>query len=86
MTKEIQMSEEMNFEETLAKLEETVERLEHGDALTLDESLQAFEEGIRLTRLCRQKLDAAELCVQRLIEVDEDELVAVPFEVNDKVM
>ena len=34
--------------------------------LTLDESLQAFEEGVRLTRLCREKLDAAELRVQQL--------------------
>ena len=40
------MSEEMSFEEALTKLEEAVAQLEQGDALTLDESLQAFEEGV----------------------------------------
>ncbi len=74
------MSEGMSFEETLAKLEEVVDRLEQGVALTLDGSLQAFEEGIRLARLCRQKLDKAELRVQQLIEIDEDTFATVPFE------
>ena len=78
------MSEEMSFEEALIKLEETVSQLEQGDALTLDESLQAFEEGIRLTRLCREKLDAAELRVQQLVEVDEDAFEVVPFDAEDE--
>ena len=77
------MSEEMSFEEALVKLEEAVAQLEQGETLTLDESLQAFEEGIRLTRLCREKLDAAELRVQQLIEVDEDVFEMAPFEVED---
>lgn len=78
------MSEEMSFEEALIKLEETVSQLEQGDALTLDESLQAFEEGIRLTRLCREKLDAAELRVQQLVEIDEDAFEVVPFDAEDE--
>ena len=77
------MSEEMSFEEALTKLEEAVAQLEQGETLTLDESLQAFEEGVRLTRLCREKLDAAELRVQQLIEVDEDVFEMAPFEVED---
>ena len=77
------MSEEMSFEEALTKLEEAVAQLEQGDTLTLEESLQAFEEGIRLTRLCRDKLDAAELRVQQLVEVDEDVFEMAPFEVED---
>ncbi len=76
------MSEDMSFEEALVKLEEAVAQLEQGDALTLDESLQAFEEGIRLTRLCREKLDAAELRVQQLIEVDENVFEMASFEVE----
>ena len=74
------MSEEMSFEEALIKLEEVVSELEQGDVLTLDESLQAFEEGIRLTRLCREKLDAAELRVHQLVEVEEDAFEVAPFE------
>ena len=77
------MAEEMSFEETLAKLEEVVDHLEQEESLTLDESLQAFEEGIRLARICRQKLDDAELRVQQLIEVDEDNLATVPFEAEE---
>ena len=78
------MSEDMSFEEALIKLEDTVSQLEQGDALSLDESLQAFEEGIRLTRLCREKLDAAELRVQQLVEVDEDVFEVAPFEAEDE--
>lgn len=77
------MSEEMSFEEALIKLEEAVTQLERGDALTLDESLQVFEEGVHLTRLCREKLDAAELRVQQLVEVNEDVFEMAPFEVED---
>ena len=77
------MSEEMSFEGALTKLEAAVAQLEQGDALTLDESLQAFEEGVRLTRFCREKLDEAELRVQQLVEVDEDVFEMAPFEVED---
>ena len=68
------MAEEMSFEETLAKLEQAVNHLERGDSLTLDESLQAFEEGIKLTRICRQKLDNAELRVEQLVKLDDGNL------------
>ena len=78
------MSEEMSFEEALTKLEAAVAQLEQGDALTLDESLEVFEEGIRLTRLCREKLDTVELRVQQLVEVDEDVFEMAPFEVEDE--
>ena len=66
------MSEELTFEETLKQLEDVVERLESGDLLTLDESLAAFEEGVRLTRLCRKTLEEAELRVRRLAEDEAD--------------
>lgn len=67
------MKEEVNFEEALKQLEEVVDRLEGGDSLTLEESLSAFEEGIRLTRICRKKLDDAQLRVEQLIEDDDEE-------------
>ena len=62
------MDKNVNFEESLAQLEETVSLLESGDELTLEESLKAFEDGIRLARSCRQKLDDAELRIQQLTE------------------
>lgn len=55
------------FEKSLAKLETLVQRMEQGD-LTLEESVQTFEEGIKLTRECQQALAAAEQKVKLLIE------------------
>ena len=78
--------EEMSFEETLTKLEEAVERLESGESLTLDESLEVFEEGIRLARIGRKTLDDAELRVQRLIQTDENEFETVPFEADEDMV
>ena len=63
-----------------------MDRLEIGESLTLDESLGIFEEGIRLARIGRKKLDDAELRVQRLIEIDEDEFETVPFETDEDMV
>ena len=46
---------EIKFEEALKQLEEIVNKLESGD-LTLDKSLEEYEEGVRLIRLCQKKL------------------------------
>ncbi len=51
--------EEIRFEEALKQLEAIVSRLEIGD-LPLEEALSIFEEGIRLTKLCSQRLSEAE--------------------------
>jgi exodeoxyribonuclease VII small subunit len=59
----------VDFEAALAELERLVERMEAGD-LTLEQSLQAFERGIALTRDCQKALKAAELRVQALTESD----------------
>ena len=54
-----------DFEGSLDELEALVEQMESGD-LTLEDSLQAFERGIALTRSCQNALKAAELRVQTL--------------------
>ena len=53
------------FEDALSKLEKVVSQLEKGD-ISLEDSLKLFEEGIRLSRLCNQKLDEAEKRVWKL--------------------
>lgn len=53
-----------NFEEALKKLEGIIRKMESGE-LPLEESLKAFEEGIKLTRFCEKKLDEA----QRRVEI-----------------
>ena len=66
------------FEESLKKLEEIVKKMEAGD-LALEESLKAFEEGIRLIRFCTGKLDEAERRVEILVRDDKGDLVPAPF-------
>ncbi len=66
------------FEDALNKLEKIVSQLEEGD-ISLEESLKLFEEGIRLSRLCNQKLDEAEKRVEILIKGEDGTLKAKPF-------
>ncbi len=65
------MSEQnQTFEVSLAELEKIVRRLEEGD-LQLDESLELFEKGVRLSRECRERLNQAERRIEILLR-DED--------------
>lgn len=60
----------LDFETALADLETLVERMESGE-MSLEESLQAFERGVKLTRHCQNALKSAELKVKVLTENDE---------------
>jgi len=62
--------EDVSFESALAELEGLVEKMETGE-LSLEQSLAAFERGVRLTRHCQAALQAAELKVKVLTESDE---------------
>ena len=55
------------FEQSLAELEQLVQRLEGGD-LPLDEALKTFERGIELTRHCQSSLKAARQKVDILLK------------------
>ena len=57
----------VNFEEALDQLETLVEDMEGGD-LSLEDSLKAFEQGIKLTRECQAALTATEQKAQLLVE------------------
>ena len=61
-------TEELNFEEALAKLDEIVSQLEDGE-LTLEQSLSLFEQGQMLAGRCADLLKNAELKVE-LLTVD----------------
>jgi exodeoxyribonuclease VII small subunit len=67
------------FEDALKKLEKIVSKLEDGD-IPLEESLRLFEEGIRLSRFCNQKLDEAEKKVEILLKNREGNLKPQPFD------
>ena len=64
------------FESQLHELEEIVKRLEDGST-PLEESLQLFERGVRLSRDLQKSLQEATLRVTRLLEAEDRE---VPFE------
>jgi exodeoxyribonuclease VII small subunit len=68
----------VSFEQSLTDLETLVNKMETGD-LSLDESLGAFEEGVKLTRECQKMLDEAEQKVQILTEKN-GELNSIPFD------
>ena len=70
---------EIDFEATLKELEALVKQMESGD-LGLEDSLQAFERGVRLTRQCQAALKNAELRVRALTENDDfEDLDAEPL-------
>ena len=50
---------EIKFEKAMTRLEKIVEELERGD-LDIDKSLEIFEEGIKMSRVCSKKLTEAE--------------------------
>ena len=55
-----------NFEEALEELERLVSSMEEGE-LSLEDSMKAFEKGIKLTRECQTALQKAEQKVQILL-------------------
>ncbi len=67
-----------DFEQSLAELETLVSAIEQGD-LSLEQSLVAFEQGVRLTKECQQRLQDAEQRVQVLVE-QNGELVTRPLD------
>ena len=65
----------MKFEESLAKLEETVRRMESGE-LSLDEMLQSFEEGRRLVDTCTTELESIRLRIEKVTKDGVEEMKA----------
>ena len=62
-----------NFEESMKRLEAIVAELEKGD-FSLEESLQRFEEGLKLGKNCKEILEKAEAKVKTLVEDSEGTL------------
>lgn len=71
----------IDFEKSLQTLEQLVESMEGGD-MTLEKSLEAFEQGIKLTKECQQALREAEQKVEILLSQNGEEQL-VPFEEGD---
>ncbi len=74
------MSKE-NFEESMKKLESIVNELENGN-LNLDESVEKFEEGMKIAKQCNTILEDSEKKITILLEKD-GELKEENFEANE---
>jgi len=70
--------ETIDFEQSLRSLEEIVRKMEQGE-LTLENSLEAFEEGVRLTRNCQTALQKAEQKVNILVKNSNGEFSSTEF-------
>ncbi len=67
-------SEEMSYEEAVKKLEEIVNRLENAE-IPLEDSLSSFQEGIALSRYCREKLAEIEYKVEYLLKEEQQQSI-----------
>lgn len=65
--------EKFTFEDVFSKLEETVKALEAGNN-TLEASSKLFEEGIRLAKLCHDKLSTTEVRITQLQNSFEEQI------------
>ena len=72
-----------SFEERLTALETIVERLERGE-LPLEESVRLFEEGAKLSNLCKSELEVAEGRIQVLVEPNSKKVVVADLVVDDE--
>ena len=65
---------EKSFEERMSNLE-TINRDLEKDDLSLDEAVQKFEDGMKISRECREILDNAEKKITILLEGEEKDFV-----------
>ena len=73
---------EIKFEKAMTRLEGIVEELERGD-LNIDKSLEIFEEGIKMSRVCSKKLNEAEAKIEKLTKGEKGELITELFPLDD---
>ena len=74
---------EMKFEKAMSRLEKIVEELERGD-LDIDKSLEIFEEGIKMSRVCSKKLNEAEAKIEKLTKGKKGEVTTELFPIENE--
>ena len=70
---------DMTFEDALTQLEKAVEQLESGE-LPLEQALEVFETGVKMSRLCSTKLNEVEKKVELLLNVNDGEPETAAFD------
>ena len=66
------------FESQLARLQESLKRLERGD-LSLDESLSEYEQGLKMLKSCYSYLDEAERKIELMTKSEAEGVKLQPF-------
>jgi exodeoxyribonuclease VII small subunit len=66
------------FEKAMNKLEKIVQELESTD-LQLEKAIKKFEEGVRLSKFCSEKLDETEKRITILLKDQNDRVFDKPF-------
>lgn len=69
---------DQTFEKAMSQLEQIVHDLEAGD-LTLEKALKKFEQGIKLSRFCSNKLDETEKRINILMQDQSGKVIDKPF-------
>ncbi len=72
-------SKPKNFESSLEELERIVRELEQGE-LTLEKSLELFEQGVKLSRECQERLSQAERRIEILMRDNQGRPSIRPFD------
>ena len=75
--------EKLNFEDSIKRLKEIVEKIEQGE-IPLQDSLEQYEQGMALIKHCRGILQQAEQRIEKISKVDRDEPDAAAAETDDE--
>ncbi len=81
LIKENDATQELSFEQALERLEYIVKAMEAGE-MPLDEAIAAFQEGMKLSQICRVKLDEAEQKIETLV-ADANGFSKKPFQTEE---
>ena len=68
----------ISFEKSLKQLEQIVQDLESGD-LPLEKAMKKFEEGVKLSKFCSEKLDETEKKISVLLRDQKGDITEKPF-------
>ncbi|MBD3918702.1 exodeoxyribonuclease VII small subunit [Paenibacillus sp. PR3] len=66
----MEANDQLSFEEAMEKLETIVMKLENGD-VPLETAIELFQEGMRLSQLCGNKLELVERKIELLVETEQ---------------
>ena len=72
------MAAKQTFEKAMLQLEKIVEALE-SEELSLDSAIKKFEDGIKLSQFCNEKLEASEKKINILLKQTDGQVVEKPF-------